>query len=31
MKQVKTESIKPLFFEDMIDVEVYDIKLNKQL
>lgn len=31
MKQVKTESIKPLFFEDMIDVEIYDIKLNKQL
>lgn len=31
MKQVKTENIKPLFFDDMIDVEILDLKLNKKL
>ncbi len=31
MKQVKTENIKPLFFDDMIDAEIYDIKFNKEI
>lgn len=29
-KQVKTDSIKPLFFDDMIDVEIIELKLNKK-
>lgn len=30
MKQIKTENTKPLFFDDMIDVEVVSINLHKK-
>jgi hypothetical protein len=30
IKQLKTESTKPLLFDDMIDVEILSISLNKK-
>lgn len=31
MKQVKTDTLKPLLFDDMIDVEIAEIKFNKNI
>lgn len=31
IKQVKTENTKPLFFDDMIDVDMNEIKVNKKV
>jgi hypothetical protein len=30
-KQIKTDNIKPLFFDDMIDVETVQVKTSKKM